>query len=116
MARIDLTAASISASVAMNLLLKPASATAMGGVLVVSRKSGLRPSAFDRNARTSVLDVAPRPFELPAAVLGIGLLPRRIRRVGREDGEGFGRGLRAVVRHELPPRSAGRSGHRWRKA
>src|SRR5262245_36666531 len=78
----------------------------MGGVLAggVPKKSRLRPSAFDRNARTSVLDVAPGPFELPAAILGIGLLPRRVWRAGREDREGFGRGLWAVVRHELPPK------------
>jgi hypothetical protein len=45
---------------------------------------------LDRNASQSVFDVAPGPLELPAAILGIGLLPRRVLRGGREDSEGFG--------------------------
>jgi hypothetical protein len=91
MARIDLTAASISASVAMNFLLNPAAATAMGSVLaVVSPKKTVASFDARRNAMTSIFDVAPGPLELPAAILGIGLLLRRVLRRGREDDEGFG--------------------------
>jgi hypothetical protein len=93
MARIDLTAASISASLAVDLLLKPACTTAMGGVLAsgVPKKADCVPRRpTGRNAMTSVFDVAPGPLELPAAILAIGLLPRRVLRGGREDSEGFG--------------------------
>jgi len=91
MARIDLTAASISASLAMDLLLNPASATAMGGVLAGGvPKKRIAPLGVRRERMTSVFDVAPGPLELPAAIFAIGLLPRRVLRGGREDREGFG--------------------------